>query len=442
MTDTPEILRILPDGLVLRRSTAADAEKLAAFDARIHSDTDEPDQRIGAWVKDLLRGDHPTFPVNDFTIIEDPSTGQIVSSLNLISQTWTYAGIPFKVGRPELVGTDPQYRNRGLVRIQFEVIHEWSRQRGELLQGITGIPYYYRQFGYEMAVNLGAGRVGSNFNVPKLEKDQPEPFRIRPAVEADLALITQLNREGSARSLLSATWDEALWRYELTGKSHDNVNRFEIRIIETPSGEPLGFFCHPFFLWDERMVLTWYELKAGVSWYEVTPSVIRYLWQTGEEYARLENKALRSFGFWLHENHPAYQAAGERMPKIQRPYNWYVRVPDLPAFLKHIAPALEARLAASPLVGYSGEVKLGFYRSGINLKFQNGKLGEIGTWQPTTKDYGKAAYPDLTFLQLLLGYRTQDELEYAFRDCFSDDDLKPVLRVLFPKQPSDIWPVD
>jgi hypothetical protein len=442
MTDTPEILRILPDGLVLRRSTMADAEKLAAFDARIHSDTDEPDQRIGAWVKDLLRGDHPTFPANDFTIVEDPSTGQIVSSLNLISQTWTYAGIPFKVGRPELVGTDPQYRNRGLVRIQFEVIHEWSRQRGELLQGITGIPYYYRQFGYEMAVNLGAGRVGSSFNVPKLAKDETEPFRIRPAVAADLALITQLNREGSARSLLSAVWDEAQWRYELTGKSHDNVNRFEIRIIETPDGEVLGFFCHPFFLWDERMVLTWYELKAGVSWYAVTPSVIRYLWQTGEEYARLENKTLQSFGFWLHENHPAYQAAGERMPKIQRAYNWYLRVPDLPAFLKHIAPALEARLAASPLVGYSGAVKLGFYRTGINLKFQNGKLGEIETWSPTTKDCGKAAYPDLTFLQLLFGYRTQDELEYAFRDCFSDDDLKPVLRVLFPKQSSDIWPVE
>jgi hypothetical protein len=442
MTTPPEILRILPDGLMLRRGTMADAERLAAFDARIHSDTDDPDQRVGTWVKDLLRGDHPTFPANDFTIVEDPRSGQIVSSLNLISQTWTYAGIPFKVGRPELVATDPQYRNRGLVRLQFEVIHEWSRQRGELLQGITGIPYYYRQFGYEMAVNLGGGRFGAAFNVPRLKEGQPEPFQIRPAVESDLALITQLYHAGNSRSLLSAERDETMWRYELSSKSHHNVNRFEIRVIETPSGEVLGFFCHPFFLWGERMVVTWYELKVGVSWYEVTPSVIRYLWQTGEEYARLENKSLRSFGFWLNENHPAYQVAGEHMPMTRAPYNWYLRVPDLAAFLKHIAPALEARLAASPLVGYTGEVKLNFYRTGLNLKFRGGKLGEIETWQPTTKDYGKASYPGLTFLQLLFGYRTQDELEYAFRDCMSEDDFKPVLNTLFPKQPSDIWPVE
>ena len=61
--------------------------------------------------------------------------------MNLISQTWAYEGIPFEVGRPELVGTLPEYRNRGLVRAQFEEVHRWSAARGELVQGITGIPY-------------------------------------------------------------------------------------------------------------------------------------------------------------------------------------------------------------------------------------------------------------------------------------------------------------
>jgi hypothetical protein len=37
--------------------------------------------------------------------------------MNLISQIWAYEGIPFGVGRPELVGTLPEYRNRGLVRL-------------------------------------------------------------------------------------------------------------------------------------------------------------------------------------------------------------------------------------------------------------------------------------------------------------------------------------
>ena len=55
-------------------------------------------------------------------------------------------------GLPELVGTHPDYRRRGLVREQFEVLHRWSKERGHLMQAIAGIPYYYRRFGYEMAV--------------------------------------------------------------------------------------------------------------------------------------------------------------------------------------------------------------------------------------------------------------------------------------------------
>ena len=44
---------------------------------------------------------------------------------------------PRVVGRPEAVGTRPEYRRRGLVRAQFEVIHAWSAERGELEAGRT-----------------------------------------------------------------------------------------------------------------------------------------------------------------------------------------------------------------------------------------------------------------------------------------------------------------
>ena len=80
--------------------------------------------------------------------------------MNLISQTWTYNGIPFKVGRPEIVGTDPEYRHRGTVRKQFDTVRVESRSQSEMVQAITGIPYYYRQFGYKMTVQLDNWRAG------------------------------------------------------------------------------------------------------------------------------------------------------------------------------------------------------------------------------------------------------------------------------------------
>src|SRR3989337_669140 len=65
----------------------------------------------------------PTLSPDDFTIVEETASGRIISSMNLIPQTWTYEGIEFGVGRPELVGTLPEFRNLGLVRMQFEEVH-------------------------------------------------------------------------------------------------------------------------------------------------------------------------------------------------------------------------------------------------------------------------------------------------------------------------------
>ena len=199
---TENILRDLGDGLILRRSPPADAEPLADFCGRIHSDDgpDKPDARIAAWTRDLLAKPHPTFHADDFTVIAEAATGRIVSTLNIIPQTWTYEGIPFGVGRPELVGTLPEYRNRGLVRIQFEEIHKWSAERGELVQAITGIPYYYRLFGYEMALDLSGRRFGYEVNVPKLKDGETEPYLIRRATEADLPFVAQVY-DASIRSL-------------------------------------------------------------------------------------------------------------------------------------------------------------------------------------------------------------------------------------------------
>jgi hypothetical protein len=441
------VLLDLGDGLILRRATPEDSEALVAFNSWIHGnlETEKPDERVGVWTRDLMERPHPTFKVGDFTLVEDTKTGAIVSSLNLISQTWSYGGIPFGVGRPELVGTHPDYRERGLVRAQFEVVHRWSAERGELVQAITGIPYYYRLFGYEMGLELGGGRVGFKSHIPKLAEDKEEPYRIRPALEKDLPFIMDLFRQGSKRYLVQCIWDEALWRYELNGKSPQNVNRSELRIIETTGGEPAGFLAHPTFTWGPSMVVTMYELVPGLSWGAVTPTVIRYLQATGESYVEEKGEKVEfgAFGFWLGSEHPVYHVIPDKLPRVRKPYAWYVRVPDLAEFIRHIGPVLEKRLAGSPMVGHSGELKLTFYRHGLRLVFENGRLAESVPWNPVPqRGSGDAAFPELTFLQLLFGYRSLDELKYAFVDCWTEhDDATALLNALFPRHPSSVWPV-
>jgi hypothetical protein len=445
-TSTPPTLpHNLGAGLLLRRATPADAETLATFNAATHrvEGSNEPNQQVATWTRDLMCGSHPSFAAEDFLLVEDTNTGAIVSSTNLISQTWLYGDVPINVGRPELVGTHPDYRRRGLVRAQFDVLHAWSAERGEQLQAITGIPWYYRQFGYEMALELGAGRVGYAPHVPTLKQGTSEPYHIRPATSRDLDFIATRYNQAMRRYALSCVRNHALWQYDIKGRSDGSLTEYKLRVIETPSGRPIGFMAHAARLAGPTLGVQMYELEPGVSWLAVTPSVVRYLQATGQQYAeQRQNEPWGAFAFWLGTQHPVYQVLHSRLPRTQPSYAWYIRVPDLLGFVRHITPVLETRLAQSVAVGHSGELLLSFYRTGMRLVFEGGHIAQVEPWQPTPEQGGNAAFPDHTFLQLLFGYHSLSELREAFADCWADEEAYVLLTALFPKQPSLVWPVE
>ena len=439
---TNTFIRELNDELVLRRATPEDADALAAFNASIHGD-DEPDgQRLAAWTRDLLTRPHPTLAPGDFTIVEEKSTKRIVSSLNLIPQTWTYEGIEFSVGRPELVGTLEEYRRRGLVRVQFEEIHQWCAERGLMVQAITGIPYFYRQFGYEMALDFVGRRFAYEPQVPRLKEGESESYLIRPAQEPDLKFIAQVYKQAIQRHAVACVRTPDIFKYELGGQSEENINHYPMFVIEDAAGKPVGYLQHASSL--DRMGLTaiWHEIKRGVSWLAVTPSVVRFLWKQGQTYAQREGKPCLSIGFMGGAQHPVYEALGENLPTSRQPYAFYMRVPDLPGFLRHIKPALEERLNKSIAAGHSREIKLNFYRKGLRIVIQKGKLERIEPWLPTEIEEGDIAFPGLTFLQALFGYRNYTELHFAFADCWCEhEDVRVLINILFPKTLSDVFPL-
>jgi len=170
--------------------------------------------------------------------------------------------------------------------------------------------------------------------------------------------------------------------------------------------------------------------------------VARALWERGQPRAAARGKQIERFAFALGGAHPVYDAWRDRLPNPPRLYAWYLRVPDLPGFVRHIAPALEARLARSLAPGWSGELKLSFYKTGLRLTLEDGRLKTIEPWRPAPSDEGQAGFPDLSFLQLLFGYRDLDELHHAYADCwYGDNDTRTVLTALFPKQVSNVLPV-
>ena len=441
LTQTKKIIRDLGDGLILRHASPEDADALSQFNGQIHAENEVDRPYLIAWTHDLLTRPHPTLMPEDFTIIEESSTGRIVSSLNLIPQTWSYEGIEFGVSRPELVGTLPEYRGRGLVRIQFDVIHQWSAERGHMVQAITGIPYFYRQFGYEMAIDLDGRRFGHEAHVPKLKEGEEESYHIRLAKEADLPFIARTYDEIRKRSMIVCERTPEIFRYEL-GRQDIEHAFARTCVIEDKTSELVGYLIHLSFVSNGSLTSFLYELKSGVSWLEVTPSVVRYLWQTGQEYAKRDGKPCHSFGFALGEEHPAYEVIKGRLPEVRGSYAWYMRVADLPGFLKHIKPVLEKRLTESIAPGHSREIKVSFYRGGLHFVIEHGHIKTIEPWKPTPNDEGEIAFPGLTFLQILFGYRSYEELHYAFPDCWSDsEEVRALINILFPKKLSNIHPI-
>lgn len=440
--------RSLDNGLVLRWAVPEDAEELAQFNLRIHTDDpDDPELFLVYWTKELMAGDHPTTKASDFTVVVDENEGgKIVSSLNLISQTWAYDGIPFGVGRPELVGTDEKYRRRGLVRMQFEAVHAKSAARGELVQVITGIPWYYRMYGYEMCVDLGGSR--AYYLLPSrlrkvVEKPEEEKYQLRPVTADDIPVLQELYARHSANSLLSRVRDAAIWQHELFHAHRETHNARFMYLITAVADNTLAGYVE-ISPWHARGTYFVREMAAqpGHSLRALALFVIQHLEKQAGEYNKTAVKPMERISFNLGTGHPIYQALSPELEKQEPPYGYYVRVPDLAAFLRQITPVLERRLAESVMAGHTGQLRLNFYHSQLGLGWENGRLTSIAPYQPKDFHDGHAFFPDQTFLQLLFGHRSLEELRRNFVDCSTrNGDAAVLLDVLFPRRPSWVSPL-
>jgi hypothetical protein len=441
----------LGDGLVVRWSTAADTEGVAELFGHVFRE--KPDSPINTtvkhWIRDEMGGRHPLVGPNDTALVEDTKRGTIVSASVYVRQHWQYAGIPFDLGRTEPVATHEDYRGRGLVRATFDLCHQRSDERGDLAQCITGIEYFYRQFGYEYAIELGGSRTVYLASLPKLKEGESETFRLRQAGLPDIAQLAMLyERERSMPRagqppLVTAPIDSQYWQWLLAGMNHESNEGWRPVMIErAEDGQTVGYVWTSWRRWNgSRLPVLGLATEPNVPMTVVMPSVLRGLAALMPEIPLTENGTAADparLVFVLGKDHPAYDALGPDLAvKVDPPYAWYVRVPDLPRFLRHIAPALEKRLSSSALAGYSGEHLIDFYRGGMRLAFEKGRLTVAEPWQrPLWGDDRAAGFPPLVFLQLLFGRRSLAELRYAFPDVWANDTTTMLLETLFPPQPS------
>jgi len=437
--------RDLGNGLILRWSTPDDTENIANLSGHVfRRKEDEPlNTNIMKWVRQLMSGQHPLMGQNDYAVIEDThkAGNPLVASTCLFRHEWNYEGIPFMIGRPEIVASDPNYRKRGLIRALFEMVHARSAAEGHLAQGITGIPYFYRQFGYEYALDLGGEHITPLSLIPKAKEGEGEPYTLRDANQDDIPAILRFYDGRKDTGVVWSTLPLDYLRYNIHAWAQldEPGKRSQAQMIIDTTGTAQGFILMDQQRWGSAAQINMMEVVQGINLQAMMPSVLRGLQAYGEQMpVRKTNKdPFSEIAFSLGRSHPVYDALGHLAPVHEPPYAWYVRVADLPAFIKHIAPVLQKRLASSAIAGYTGELKLNFYRGGLRLAFQDGQLTTAEPWEaPIYSAEPSAGFPPLVFLQLLFGHRSLDDLRAAFPDVTANNDAVLVLKTLFPTRAS------
>ena len=439
------------DGLIARWSTAADTENIAHLIGMVFREkADEPENiHMANNVRRMMHTDYPLMSPNDYAVIEDTRRTEgnpIVAGTCLWRQTWEYEGIPFEIGRPEFVATDANYRNRGLIRVLFDLVHQRSANEGHPVTAITGIPYFYRQFGYEYALDLGGKRTVFITQIPQAKDGEQEAYMLREATVEDIPALQECYNRRQSEGIVWTPLSESYLRYVLEAwRSQPEWGKIlNAQVIVDSSGTVQGYVQLAPTRWGSGLNVWDFASAPGTNIRALLPPVLRALQALGAQTptARPNKEAFSVIHFNLGRSHPVYDAVGELAQGKEEPYAWYVRVPDLPAFIRLLAPALEKRLADSYLAGYTGEIKLDFYRGGLRMVFDKGRLTTAEKWRvPVYDSNASGGFPELVFLQVVFGHRSIDELRHVFPDVWVNDEARYVLATLFPTRASAVLPL-
>jgi hypothetical protein len=415
----PPYVESLPSGLALRTAMADDVDRLAVFNGLIHGP-----EIVGMTRRLLL--EHPHVTGRDFAFVEDAS-GKVVSSLCVIPWLWSYAGMPLPVGEMGIVGTLEEYRNRGLVRAQIPLFRQRLHERDCLLSIIQGIPFFYRQFGYEYALPLEATISLELRQVPAgPAHSSGEPaFTFRRATQEDIPVLAKLYSEAAGALTIHAERDAATWRYLLAPYSVPDAMSHQTWLVEDDAAV-IGYFRVAEFHFHSELTVD----EASALPFDAGLTTLTFLRDLAEK------RSEPGIRLNLSADHNLSRLVLAYGGRDRGAYSWQLMIPDIPALLRGIAPALESRLAASMFAGLTRELRISFFREGFTMSFERGRLVKI-TDMARRPNGWDASMPMQAFTPLVFGWRSLEQLHETYPDLGAWGVTRLLLETLFP--PRRTW---
>jgi predicted N-acetyltransferase YhbS len=417
--NTKPFREVLENGLILKSVNAEeDIEHLAAFNVAVHNE-----EQLDRMTRTLIVH-HPSTHPQEWLFVEDPANGKIVSSLCLIPWSLRYENVQLKAAEMGIVGTLPEYRHRGLIRM-LNSRYKQLLDVGEYdLSHIQGIPYYYRQFGYEYALPLEGGWELGLHTIPNEVPLYALEYAFQKATIDDIPMLDRFYNAAMSKLQLSTLRDDAIWHY-LIQQEANLQGLQETWLVQNKNHESLGYVR----IAKEGFGLGLIVDEASDLSHPATIAVLHWLKRMAIErekpYIRLS----------MTETCPLISVARAWGVQIERLYAWQIKFPDPARLLWHISPVLEQRVENSPFAGITQSVILNLYRQAYELKFEKGHITAVNAIG-FCDEANMIRIPPMQFIPLVLGYKSREELQAVYPDFSIRGQSQYLVDVLFPKMKS------
>jgi predicted N-acetyltransferase YhbS len=359
----------------------------------------------------------------------DPSRPEVAAACARIPHRFALDGIELPGCQIEWVTTAEAHRGRGLVRSLFAAHHGRSAARGELLQLIGGIPYFYRRLGYGYALDAPLTLAVE----PDRLVDSPSPVVVRPARPGDVPWLARFDAE-RARDGLTVVRDASTFERWIRRGGDIGADGWECVLVAEADGDPLGWVR--IFAFDREA-----QLHVLGGWTPTSELAAALLGAACDEARRLEARLGRRVEVlgadapgtaWSRVLH----RCGHQRPE---PSGLFGRTPDPVTILRRLTPVLEARLAASGLATDRGELVVSLYERGLRLAWDGPRIVSVepAPADPEPFEHGGVGVAPDWFPALVLGRWGASELAARVDDVVLGDHA-PVMDVLFPRRPADL----
>lgn len=403
----------LPDGLTLRSvTTNGELERVATFNGLIHG------PGVVGMTANLFAA-HPDTRGRDLLYVENENR-EVIASACLIPWTLHLSGVDVPVGELGIVGTREDYRGRGINRHMMGAFWQRFAERGCLLSIIQGIPYFYRQYGYEYAHLPLEG--GWRIQPDQVPAQLGEGYHFRQATLDDVVLLAALYESQAGCLDISARRSAGIWRYLLSDLRRPDDMEHETLLVVSPQDEIAGYVRLPKAHFYQNLVTI--DECSEMS-FEASLAVLNELAR------RARGEAQDGIRFNLPPTSGLLKLARAYGAASLGTYSWQVRVPDMAALLGHMGPVLSARLSGSAFSGLTRKLSLDLYRQQIELEFCGGALKSAT--QVKHCEQSILRIPPEQAVPLVLGGRTLDEIQSSYPDAAPQHLWKPLVDVLFPK---------